>query len=237
MKPRAVQQRAGDTLIHSWLWWVSVTPIGLTLLVWGAMCGEGLVWYSPVRDTALAMCDGRIVVAIREFGGGYNTAEHAQMYAKDLIWPKPLPFFPFGFGSVVIDLRPILSLSLVPPLFACGAFRRWCWWTEVFPGVPLICLVLAFNGHVFRTFADQGFIPAFRNIVTAIEALGVICIIPVTATWILLLPRNLRNERRKRAEGPRCARCGYLLIGLTDPRCPECGTPFDPFGPRGIADS
>ncbi|HEX2971241.1 MAG TPA: hypothetical protein VHP11_02840, partial [Tepidisphaeraceae bacterium] len=24
-----------------------------------------------------------------------------------------------------------------------------------------------------------------------------------------------------------CARCGYLLYGLTEPRCPECGTPFD----------
>ncbi|MCB9850312.1 MAG: hypothetical protein H6817_06365 [Phycisphaerales bacterium] len=24
-----------------------------------------------------------------------------------------------------------------------------------------------------------------------------------------------------------CERCGYLLIGLTEPRCPECGTPYD----------
>ncbi len=25
-----------------------------------------------------------------------------------------------------------------------------------------------------------------------------------------------------------CATCGYLLYGLTEPRCPECGAPFDP---------
>jgi hypothetical protein len=25
-----------------------------------------------------------------------------------------------------------------------------------------------------------------------------------------------------------CARCGYLLYGLSEPRCPECGSPFDP---------
>ncbi len=25
-----------------------------------------------------------------------------------------------------------------------------------------------------------------------------------------------------------CRKCGYLLIGLALPRCPECGTPFDP---------
>ncbi len=27
---------------------------------------------------------------------------------------------------------------------------------------------------------------------------------------------------------PRCARCDYRLTGLTEPRCPECGTAFDP---------
>ena len=26
----------------------------------------------------------------------------------------------------------------------------------------------------------------------------------------------------------RCEGCGYFLIGLTTPRCPECGRPFDP---------
>lgn len=26
--------------------------------------------------------------------------------------------------------------------------------------------------------------------------------------------------------GPHCPRCDYLLIGLPEPRCPECGTPF-----------
>lgn len=25
-----------------------------------------------------------------------------------------------------------------------------------------------------------------------------------------------------------CKRCGYKLKGLTEPRCPECGTAFDP---------
>lgn len=29
-------------------------------------------------------------------------------------------------------------------------------------------------------------------------------------------------------EETRCRNCGYMLIGLRDPRCPECGEPFDP---------
>ncbi len=27
---------------------------------------------------------------------------------------------------------------------------------------------------------------------------------------------------------PRCIECGYILLGLTELRCPECGTEFDP---------
>lgn len=26
----------------------------------------------------------------------------------------------------------------------------------------------------------------------------------------------------------RCSKCGYILEGLKEPRCPECGTPYDP---------
>ncbi len=39
------------------------------------------------------------------------------------------------------------------------------------------------------------------------------------AAWFLY-----RN--RKEVAG-RCRSCGYNLHGLTEPRCPECGTPFD----------
>ena len=27
----------------------------------------------------------------------------------------------------------------------------------------------------------------------------------------------------------RCTKCGYSLKGLTEPRCPECGEPFNPY--------
>lgn len=34
------------------------------------------------------------------------------------------------------------------------------------------------------------------------------------------------RARRRRRDGV-CRKCGYLLIGLTSPRCPECGMPFE----------
>ncbi len=43
--------------------------------------------------------------------------------------------------------------------------------------------------------------------------------------------RRCRRFLRERliAQGiPICLRCGYDLRGQTEPRCPECGTPFDP---------
>lgn len=34
-----------------------------------------------------------------------------------------------------------------------------------------------------------------------------------------------------------CRTCGYLLRGLPEPTCPECGRPFDPADPRTYAPS
>ena len=43
--------------------------------------------------------------------------------------------------------------------------------------------------------------------------------------------RPVRDELRREliARGiPVCLHCGHSLIGLSEPRCPECGTKFDP---------
>lgn len=38
------------------------------------------------------------------------------------------------------------------------------------------------------------------------------------------------NDDRNRVR--RCAQCGYIVDGLSEHRCPECGSPFDPNDPR-----
>src|SRR4051812_48825815 len=40
--------------------------------------------------------------------------------------------------------------------------------------------------------------------------------------------------RRGLPLAPRCRGCGYLLIGQTAGRCPECGRPFDVADPRTV---
>ena len=59
--------------------------------------------------------------------------------------------------------------------------------------------------------------------------------VPTVATPLLILTAALlgrawhRATRRvARLQTQHCEQCGYSLRGLSEPRCPECGTPFDP---------
>ncbi len=53
---------------------------------------------------------------------------------------------------------------------------------------------------------------------------GLLAILP--AVEVALGMRWLHRRRKRRKIG-RCAECDYDLRGLPEPRCPECGTPFD----------
>lgn len=47
--------------------------------------------------------------------------------------------------------------------------------------------------------------------------------------WYHLQPTRRRlREQLVRSGVPICIQCGYLLKGLSEPRCPECGREFDP---------
>jgi len=50
---------------------------------------------------------------------------------------------------------------------------------------------------------------------------------------VMTIARSERAMRKELARRP-CWECGYSLIGLTEPRCPECGTEFDPAGYEAI---
>ncbi len=45
----------------------------------------------------------------------------------------------------------------------------------------------------------------------------------------IVIARFTESQRRREVlDAPLCRACGYVLLGLTEPRCPECGHPFDP---------
>lgn len=53
--------------------------------------------------------------------------------------------------------------------------------------------------------------------------LPVACVVALAAGTIAVAWSSVRSIPRGY-----CAQCGYSLKGLTEPRCPECGTPFNP---------
>ena len=80
-----------------------------------------------------------------------------------------------------------------------------------------------FGGTIL--FAD---IRANRTTITAVSfphwmllsVLGILAM-PLWAMALRLARRRFRHAREL------CVGCGYNLHGLTEPRCPECGTPFE----------
>ena len=92
------------------------------------------------------------------------------------------------------------------------------WIVEVALHVLLFIVLLPISG------------PAVNHMITA----GSFASAGILAIWLFgrLKPTEegpiSRRRRRERVKAGLCATCGYNLSGLTEPRCPECSTEFDP---------
>ena len=115
--------------------------------------------------------------------------------------------------SVLITGPIILLLGLTTIAFSFAVrYRRLLWL-----GVANCAICLFFFGlvQVFNwspvdaaePFCCLGFAYAF-----------------MTLPWVIQVTRSAPRDHDLWS----CVQCGYLLYGLHEPRCPECGTPFDP---------
>lgn len=158
-----------------------------------------------------------------------DAACHAYIGATDGLWGVPL-YTPRGVGATVAPLFPFLALSTIPILFLLRVHRRLRWWKESVPAVPALVFVIGLHAYAYdelssvrASYADTLYYMAF-----AVEVACCLTFVPMFLIWLFLLPRNLIENRRCRQNAERrCAVCGYLLRGLPEPRCPECGTVFD----------
>ena len=111
--------------------------------------------------------------------------------------------------------------------FRAKAMRIPQWWAlfALFI-IALACLGTAFDAMTLAWMKQMG-VPKWLRI-------GLPCwaAILLFLYWVPFLMRGpLRKHLRETlvANGIAvCLRCGYDLRSLDDPRCPECGAPFDP---------
>ena len=136
-------------------------------------------------------------------------------------------------------LQAVLLMWMLPPVLLGllgGWLRRW----GVTLGVCAFALV-AYVLHdlltdrfgfraIYDTFFGDGPPPGFQYFHSWGQLLDVTILVlwPGAAITVhaFIDERRLRKwEERTRAA--QCERCGYILRGFAEPRCSECGQPFD----------
>jgi len=121
-------------------------------------------------------------------------------------------------GLLACNLGPILWFGLVVCVLGSltmglGLLRAY--WAAAATGATHLTM-LGFYGPLIRLVVPADFSwQSFAGVGIAHVLLGLL-----PTVWVL--------ARRPRVPGPwQCRRCGYALVGLPEPRCPECGMPFD----------
>ncbi len=91
----------------------------------------------------------------------------------------------------------------------------------------------ALLGLIGLVIICSGIVATYLCINQPNELLGMVAVIflffvaPI-AIFLLLLASLLSFLASNHKGSNTCITCGYNLRGLTEPRCPECGTPFEP---------
>lgn len=101
-------------------------------------------------------------------------------------------------------------------------YNPWAWVVAI-PGTTLLIVPLYFGKILLLRY---GLISAW--LANLILALILLLYVFWVSTFVFVKPmrKYMRREMVKRGIFV-CLRCGYDLRGLQQPRCPECGTPFD----------
>lgn len=107
-------------------------------------------------------------------------------------------------------------LGLILIVVGLIARYRWAW------AIGLAHLVLPFAMFGLVALFNMGPLQARPAFLRA-DAVFLVVMVPLS------IIACLRGPAIRAFKHPGlCGRCGYPLHGLTEPRCPECGTPFDP---------
>jgi hypothetical protein len=125
-----------------------------------------------------------------------------------------------GAKTVIISGPVIAALGAV--VIVLGRIGQYGWAVALGAAHLAICVTFVTMVNVARLSPDSAYGPFL--------CVGVPYVIGLTRATFWASRRMPRQERPWE-----CAGCGYLLVGLSEPRCPECGLGFDPARWAGMA--
>ena len=123
-------------------------------------------------------------------------------------------------GKSVPELAPLSRSVRRDVLRKCRwkAFRHWQVWAG---GVGIMVATQAAL-HLTRPLLGT-----FPYSMAAAIAISMVLSVVLGLIYGQVVWKYLRPYLGREVDKGICTECGYLLIGLTRPRCPECGTEFD----------
>ncbi len=65
---------------------------------------------------------------------------------------------------------------------------------------------------------------------TATMGIEICFILWLSVALLAIVPLRSQVKRARLQDRGLCVKCRYILTGLIEPRCPECGQPFEPKG-------
>jgi hypothetical protein len=133
------------------------------------------------------------------------------------------------------SLRPLLSFLLLAAHLVGLAYL--CWPLRRYNRALSVTLVVWGCHFIFGFFAN---LPVLLRapLPGLLLAYALSFVILWAAPFVLLSIAVYVHNRYWPVYPPgHCAICGYNLWGLPSPRCPECGTPFEPDEERGAQEA
>lgn len=206
---------------------VSLLPVLVALIYVATFIPTGASWCADNRSRCLVAYRGYLFLKNDEPNSGFDVLQLAKASVEAREFWNVTPYWPH-FGNLLIPLFPLVALSLVPLVVVTRPRKRWRFWREVTPAATLMFLLFALGGRGLRLLTELGFFKSSYYIAVFIQGLGFLGTAVTFPIWGVMLRRNLiRSRTKQRLDRYQCSVCGYSLFGLSEPRCPECGEPFE----------
>jgi drug/metabolite transporter (DMT)-like permease len=214
----------GQILLGMLLAMLAITSMGFGIVLAKPVLQQvPVIWATTVR---LVAGTAALIAVVAFLPGG---AEHWKVFKPARVWRMAIPAaflgtylsliawiagFKYTYASVaaVLNQTSVIFALILATVFLKEPFGTW----------KFVAGELALTGVAVVTATDSLFSLARWPWITAL----VLALVILPVLYHLKWGRAVPGRRVIPADGY-CLGCGYPVLGLPGPRCPECGVPFD----------